>query len=88
MKHADRGTAGGGALRQRGGAASGAPELDTYKQTLQPSNDAGSGPFQVAFTSPCGVWRRITNWGGFDVLLGPYHHEGYSTDRKEPYGAK
>jgi hypothetical protein len=46
MKHVDRGTAGGGALRQRGGAASGAPELDTYKQSAQPSNDAGSGPIE------------------------------------------
>lgn len=68
--------------------AQGIPELDTYKQTLQANNDAGSGPFMVAFTSPCGVWRQVTNWGGFNVLLGPYHHEGYSTDRKESYAAK
>lgn len=58
MNRVDRGTPGGGAPRQRGVAASGAPELDTYKQSAQPSVYAGSGPIEGSQMRPfVGVLR-------------------------------
>lgn len=40
------------------GGLRGAPELDTYKQTLQPNNDAASGPIEGSKMRPfVGVLR-------------------------------
>jgi hypothetical protein len=47
----------GCAASPRGGLR-GAPELDTYKQTLQPNNDAASGPIEASKMRPfVGVLR-------------------------------
>lgn len=39
----------------------------------------------VAFTTPCGVWRRVHSDGAFDVLPA-LCHDWYSADRKVAYG--
>lgn len=65
------------------GCLRGAPELDTYKQTLQPNNDAASGPIEGSKMRPFVGVLRTALYAPLRALqalqVHPSHYLGFIT---------